>query len=394
MFAAIVGASCGSGDSAASSWGGTGSGGPDGSVVDGNAARAETGSSADAPPSDARPQSDGPSASPGDANLGPAPPSTWVNVTSNLAGLASECGNLTRVSARPGSRLVIAGVAHGGLYGTTDGGTTWSALGTDAGSATIINRPSAIVYDPVHPEVFWESGIYNGGGVYKTTDNGVTFQGLGSIGHIDLVSVDFTDPNRQTLVAGGHEQTQTLYRSTDGGKGWTNVGMNLPSTSNFSSAPLAIDGKTHLVGCCGWGSGTCGVWRTTDGGATWMSTSTLSTTTAPLWATSGAIYWPLVWSSGMAKSADQGQSFTESYQGTIASPVELPDGRIAAVGHDHLVISSDGVSWSPIGDTLPYSPAGASYSAQTKTFFIWHNDCGNAVLPDAIMSAGFDYQTM
>jgi hypothetical protein len=32
-----------------------------------------------------------------------------------------------------------------------------------------------------------------------------------------------------------------------------------------------------------------------------------------------------------------------------------------------------------------------TYSAETKTFFVWHADCGASVLPDAIMSAGFDY---
>src|SRR5260370_31404699 len=34
----------------------------------------------------------------GDASGGPAPPSNWVNVTGNLAGMASECGNLTLMS--------------------------------------------------------------------------------------------------------------------------------------------------------------------------------------------------------------------------------------------------------------------------------------------------------
>jgi hypothetical protein len=74
-------------------------------------------------------------------------------------------------------------------------------------------------------------------------------------------------------------------------------------------------------------------------------------------------------------------------------PVELPDGRIAAVGGDHLVLSKDGGrTWSNIGEALPYAPAGMTYSTTTKTFFIWRNDCGNAVLSDAVMSAGFDYE--
>lgn len=324
-----------------------------------------------------------------------APPSHWVNATSNLAGMASECGNLTLVSAKPKSNIVIAGVARHGLYATTDGGHNWSALGSGAGSAAIINRPSSVVYDPAHPEVFWESGIYNGGGVYQTSDNGTTFKQLGNITHIDLVSVDFTDAQRKTLLAGGHEQKQTLYRSSDGGGTWTNVGVNLPAGSHFSNAPLVIDGQTHLVGCCGWGSGTCGIWRTTNGAANWAQTSTLSPANPPLWASSGAMYWSLIYSGGMAKSADDGQHWAQTVNGMVSSgqPIELPDGRLVTLGTDHMVISSDAAIWKAIGDKFPYTPAGATYSVQTKTFFIWHNDCNNVVLADAIMSAGFDYQT-
>src|SRR4029079_8015651 len=152
---------------------------------------------------------------------------SWVNVTGNLANMASECGNLTMLSAVPGSDTIIAGVALKGLWANSSG-NTWSHLGSGAGSDTITNRPSWITYDPLHPGVFWESGIYNGRGVFKTTDGGSTFRQLGSIAHNDYVSVDFGDPDRKTLLAGGHEQAQTVYRSTDGGQTWTNIGVTLP----------------------------------------------------------------------------------------------------------------------------------------------------------------------
>src|SRR4051812_44663415 len=169
----------------------------------------------------------------------PLDAATWVNVTGNLAGMPSECGNLTMLSASSSSDRVIAGVAQKGLWSNTTG-STWTQLGTGAGSATITNRPSWISYDPANANVFWESGIYNGGGVYKTTDNGATFRQLGTIGHIDFMSVDFTDPNRQTLLAGGHEQGRTVYRSGDGGQTWTNVGANMPPNTNFSTSPQVI----------------------------------------------------------------------------------------------------------------------------------------------------------
>src|SRR5438105_13373508 len=78
----------------------------------------------------------------------------WVDVTGNLAGMPSECGNLCLLSVVPGEDRIIAGVAKRGLWQTVDGGGKWSALGQGAGSDSIVNRPSRILYDPAHPGVF------------------------------------------------------------------------------------------------------------------------------------------------------------------------------------------------------------------------------------------------
>lgn len=374
-------------DSGASPAGGAGNGGSPGGASGGSSAAGGRGGTTGG--------SGGMTGTGGNGGAVTAPPSSWVNATGNLAGMTSECGNLTLVSAKPGSTLVIAGVAHVGLYGTTDSGKSWQKLGAGAGSDSIINRPSSIVYDPDHPDVFWESGIYNSGGVYKTTDGGQTFKQLGNITHNDVVSVDFTDPARQTLLAGGHEQKQTLYLSTDGGQNWSNIGKNLPADSHFSSFPLLIDAKTQLLGACGYGSGACGVYRSTDGGQGWSKATDLSAAARPLWAADGSIYWPLIYDSGLAKSVDQGQSFSQIIQYgplTTATPVELPDSRIVAPGPDHLQISADGgKTFTPILDPLPFKTSGVAYSVETKTFFIWHWDCNGVVLSDAIASAGFDY---
>jgi hypothetical protein len=97
-------------------------------------------------------------------------------------------------------------------------------------------------------QTFWESGIYNAGGVYRTTDDGTTLLALGNVTHNDSISVDFTDPMRQTLLAGTHEQSGHLFRSTDGGNTWTDIGPNLPTGTGFSSQALVIDAQTHLLG--------------------------------------------------------------------------------------------------------------------------------------------------
>jgi len=321
--------------------------------------------------------------------ISPAPAATWVNVTSNLAGMPSECGNLCLLSVVPGKDIVIAGIAQKGLWQSTDDGENWTPLGKGAGSDVITNRPLHIEYDPTNPAIFWESGIYNSFGVYQTTDAGMTFHHLGNARHNDYVSVDFSDPKRQTLLAGGHEQKQTLYKSVDGGKTWTNIGLNLPKGTKFSTEPLILDASTYLVNSSGYGGGLTGVYRTTDGGTTWQSVSNLQADGQPLVASDGAIYWELIWNQGLIRSTDQGKTWTRLLgygviQGTKI--IELPDHKLCAVGPKCIKVSSNkGATWTQLGPPTPNQPAGVVYSPVKQAFYVSHWDCGSKVLADAIM---------
>lgn len=76
-----------------------------------------------------------------------------------------------------------------------------------------------------------------------------------------------------------------------------------------------------------------------------------------------------------------------------------PDGRVVVTGHEYLLASADqGQHWEPIGEKLPYPGGGydgthgLTYSAQTKTFFVWRWDCADKVPENAIMSMGFDWE--
>lgn len=329
--------------------------------------------------------------------VAPTPPAQWVNVTANLAGMPSECGNTEYLTSHPAYDMLITSVAQHGLWASTDGGTSWTQLWPTAGANQITNRGTSILFDPDHAETFWESGIYNGPGVYKTADNGATFAALGDSHHIDSVSADFTDPQRMTLLAGGHEQKQTLYRSTDGGNTWINVGLNLPNGTDFCTTALVLDAQTHLVGCSGYAGGIDGVFRTTDGGKTWSPRTTLSASGLPLWASDGTIYWSLLYNHGLIKSTDQGNSWTQTIQyGTLNTghPIELPDGRIVAIGPMTLMISSDkGVTFKALGTAMPFAPNSIAYSPYRNAFYIEQFDCNNQVLADAISRYGFDYRT-
>ncbi len=329
------------------------------------------------------------------------PPGSWTNVTANLANIQSACGTLSFVSAKPDEDFLIAGIAGLGLWGSRDGGTSWQKLGMGAGSASITNNLSSIVYDPMTPMRFWESGIY-GPGLYETMDDGQTFVELGTVSHDDLISVDLSDPARSTLLAGGHEQSQTLYRSTDGGKTWNNVGSALPANSQCTT-PVLIDKQTYLMGCAGYGNATMGIMRSVDAAASWkLVSSMLGGSGAPLRAKDGSIYWNTLSGNGLVRSIDSGVTWMKiTGEGLIMTdPVELPDGRIAALGKQYVLISADhGSSWTPASAVVPMTSGedlhGLAYSAQRKAFYVWHNECSfNGAVPvaaDAIMSFAFDY---
>jgi len=316
------------------------------------------------------------------------PPGEWRNVTGNLAGKDSACGNLNSLFMRESTGEVIAGVARHGLW-TSTSGSKWKALGTGAGSAEITNGPVAMVFDPENTAQYWESGTYgDGAGAYKTVDGGVTFSEL-PIDAADSISVDFSDPARKLLLAGSHEKPRMVFKSTDGGENWQNVGATLPA-DHFCTLVRILDSKTYLVGC------QPGIYRTTDAARHWTQVSELGGSGLPLVASDGSIYW----SSGdgqLLRSADAGQSWVELLPPNAlvpVTPIELPDQRIAAISRRTLVVSANqGQTWDYASNYLPYeNPNGLVYSEAQKAFFIWRWDCGQVVLSDAIMRFDFDYQ--
>ena len=315
----------------------------------------------------------------------------WTPAVSNLVGQASECGNLSYVSARPDRDAVIVGVARQGLF-VGNGTAEWQPLGTAKESATLDNRTSSIVYDPASPETFWQSGIY-GPGVFRTTNDGRTFVRLGDVAHVDMLSVDLTDPARATLLAGIHE-SNALFRSSDGGRTWADITLALGGTDvGFASSVRVVDSQTFLVGTLEGAKS--GVYRSADAGKTflrvWQGPVVGQMVVSSI---DGSYYWLLRGGAGVIKSADRGETWRlVGGQGRLApdanSLVELSDGRLASWGQ-RIVVSADGaVTWTAGGNPLPFAPAGMTYSAKLNTFFVWkfdcHRDASNAVPADAIM---------
>lgn len=333
----------------------------------------------------------------------PLPEGEWVNVTSNLSHEPSECGNLSLGAAKPDEDLLIVGVAQRGLWGSRDGGESWEQLGSSSDPEPIINRASSLLFDPDSPEIFWESGIYNGMGIFKTTDSGASFTPQNTT-HNDFISVDFTDPDRNTVLASGHEQIHKLLLSKDGAATWTEIGDFIPDGPLVCGFPYVVDSETFLLGCGSYSGGTTGIFRSTDAGGSWEQVSEFGGGSAPLLTKDGTLYWASEGRLGATKSLDNGETWSEPFGVGIVStptprtaPVELPDGRIAALSTESIIVSDDGGdTWQAASPALPYEPSSFFYSSHQRAFFITRSTCGigtDAVPANGVMRFDFDYET-
>lgn len=321
----------------------------------------------------------------------------WQNVTSNLAGMESACGGLSVLSAKR-DNVVLAGVNQHGLWATTDGGESWHELGQGEGSEPIPITAGvhSITFDPADSNVYWLAVIY-GPGVWRTDDNGETFKALGTVRHNDLVSVDFGDPERRVLVAGGHEAQKTLWRSADAGATWDDIGSTLPADSRSSSFPLVLGPKLHLLGASGYAPGVSGIFRTEDAGATWERVSERGGFGVPVTLSDGTILWPDE-DGALERSVDEGLTWEEVLPKNSSygrqSLLELPDGRLAMMSRYEgvKVADADFTTLTQVSERPPFDSDGLVYSEPNRAFFIWNADCGEVVLDDAIMRADFDYE--
>ena len=181
------------------------------------------------------------------------------------------------------------GATGGGLFKTTDGGTTWTPV-TDGqvGSASV----GAVAMAPSDPDVVYigmgevqlRANVLQGDGVYRSDDAGKSWRhlGLADTHAIGRIRIHPADPDRAFVAALGHpfgpNSERGVFRTTDGGKTWERVlfrdertgAVDLvmdPSDPDVLYATLwQVYRKPWRLWSGGEGSG---IFKSTDGGDTW-----------------------------------------------------------------------------------------------------------------------------
>jgi photosystem II stability/assembly factor-like uncharacterized protein len=201
-----------------------------------------------------------------------------------------------RVAAVAGTasdpNLYYIGAAGGGVWKTINGGATWEAVFEKEPVAAI----GAVTIDPTNENVVWvgtgeanpRNDVTFGNGIYKTTDGGKTWTNLGlhDTWAISRVLVDPKNPDHVIVGAAGDpfrdSDARGVYVTNDGGKTWSKTLYVGPQTG---AAELAMDpNDPSIIYASMWqfrrlpwtfhsGGPDDGIWRSTDGGATWTRLS-------------------------------------------------------------------------------------------------------------------------
>jgi photosystem II stability/assembly factor-like uncharacterized protein len=217
---------------------------------------------------------------------------TWRSI-----GPVNTSGRIDDIAVARSPELpdaIYVATASGGLFKSSNNGVSWEPVFDQVNAMMSIG---AVAVAPSSPRTVWVgTGEANtrqssswGDGVYKSTDGGATWgrMGLADTKSIGRIVIDPTDPNIVYVAAQGHlwgpNAERGVFRTADGGRTWKKV---LYIDENTGATDLVIDPVNPQVlyaatyqrqrrtwGFNGGGPGS-GIYKTTDGGATWTQLTT------------------------------------------------------------------------------------------------------------------------
>lgn len=199
-------------------------------------------------------------------------------------------GRVTDVDGIPGdTKIFYVSGADGGIFKTTNGGTTFTQLFDDQEYYSI----GALTLAPSDPNVLWvgtgegdpRNSVSYGNGVYRSDDAGERWTHLGLDGteRIKRIAVDPRDPDVAFVCAMGREwgpnEERGVFRTRDGGASWEKV-LYIDEDTGCSDLDMDLSNPRILFAGM-WtfrrlpwhftdGGRQTAVYRSTDGGDTWQ----------------------------------------------------------------------------------------------------------------------------
>ncbi len=199
-------------------------------------------------------------------------------------------GRSTAVTGVIGDPLTYYfGSTGGGVWKTSDAGNNWTNISDGFFGVGAIG---SIAVAPSDPNVLYagtgsgcpRGNVSNGDGIYRSTDAGKTWShiGLDHAGQIPKIRVHPNNPDVVYVAALGHifgpNEDRGVFRSTDGGATWDKV-LYIDEATGFNQVAMDVN-NPRILYAAAWrverkpwtlisGNDKGGIWKSTDGGDTW-----------------------------------------------------------------------------------------------------------------------------
>ncbi len=209
-------------------------------------------------------------------------------------GPAINSGRVSDLAVHPDHHNIIyVATASGGLWKSTNAGTTWEPIFDKESSYSI----GCVTLDPSNPNVVWvgtgennsQRSVAFGDGVYKSLDGGKNWKhvGLKDSEHIGMIVIDPRDSNVVYVAAQGplwnSGGERGVYKTIDGGESWERV-LHVSDDTGINEVHMdprdpdvlyaaSYQRRRHVWTLIDGGPETA-IYKSTDGGANWRKIST------------------------------------------------------------------------------------------------------------------------
>ena len=247
-----------------------------------------------------------------------------------------RAGTVAGVSQNPD--LYYMGTAGGGVWKTTDAGSSWSCIsdgyfGGSIGAVAVSESDPNIIYVGEGEQTL-RGNVSSGNGIWKSMDAGETWKFIGLEGseHIARIRIHPTNPDLVYIAAIGNlwkpNETRGIYRSNDGGQNWEKI---LYESNKAGVGDLVLDpNNPRIMYAATWemkrngyrmdsGGPDSKMYKSTDGGDSWINISTYDGLPKGPWGIVGITVSPMdsnrVWAiieakdGGLFRSDDAGKTW-------------------------------------------------------------------------------------